>query len=380
MKKLPGIFKATKSYETWLSKHMPLLQDDIELKHLKMSESRFMFLRATYYRWVQLWDAHCSHLNASPNVLAVGDIHFENFGTWRDCDGRLIWGVNDFDEAATLPAALDVVRLGVSILLAINEGSVKLDREQMIEALIEGYIAHCECGATAFVLEESNIWLRKIASSKLREPELFWHKFDHLPPANSKPFKSAHRALSIALPGKGLDIKYLRRTAGLGSLGRPRVVALAKWGNSFVCREAKRIAPPASYWARGRESQKQMNIMTIVRKSAQVPDPAFHVRGKWIVRRLSPHCCKIDLSSFSREKSLLKLVAAMGAGIANIHEGSAQGPALAKDLRERKAEIRKAILKMTSITTKDWAAWKKAFKKLKKQGGVKSQKTSRKKR
>ena len=34
-----------------------------------------------------------------PAVLAVGDLHTENFGTWRDAEGRLIWGINDFDEA-----------------------------------------------------------------------------------------------------------------------------------------------------------------------------------------------------------------------------------------------------------------------------------------
>ena len=47
-------------------------------------------------------------------MLAVGDIHIENFGTWRDNDGRLIWGVNDFDEAAEMPYALDLVRLTTS--------------------------------------------------------------------------------------------------------------------------------------------------------------------------------------------------------------------------------------------------------------------------
>ena len=51
-------------------------------------------------------------------VLAVGDIHLENFGTWRDADGRLVWGVNDFDEAAQMPYVLDLVRLAASALLA----------------------------------------------------------------------------------------------------------------------------------------------------------------------------------------------------------------------------------------------------------------------
>ncbi len=54
----------------------------------------------------------------APQVLAVGDMHLENFGTWRDADGRLVWGVNDFDEAAVMPYPLDLVRLAASIRLA----------------------------------------------------------------------------------------------------------------------------------------------------------------------------------------------------------------------------------------------------------------------
>jgi hypothetical protein len=26
-----------------------------------------------------------------PRVLGVGDIHLENFGTWRDAEGRMVW-------------------------------------------------------------------------------------------------------------------------------------------------------------------------------------------------------------------------------------------------------------------------------------------------
>ena len=47
-------------------------------------------------------------------MLAVGDLHVENFGTWRDADGRLCWGINDFDEADRLPYTNDLVRLAAS--------------------------------------------------------------------------------------------------------------------------------------------------------------------------------------------------------------------------------------------------------------------------
>ena len=44
----------------------------------------------------------CPELTSATKVLSVGDLHFENFGTWRDKEGRLAWGINDFDEAFEL--------------------------------------------------------------------------------------------------------------------------------------------------------------------------------------------------------------------------------------------------------------------------------------
>jgi uncharacterized protein (DUF2252 family) len=53
----------------------------------------------------------CAQLADAPQVLAVGDLYTENFGTWRDAEGRLVWGVNDLDEAHPLPYTNDLVRL-----------------------------------------------------------------------------------------------------------------------------------------------------------------------------------------------------------------------------------------------------------------------------
>ena len=113
------IIKATKAYEAWLGERIPLLDADLRLKHQRMAQSPFPFLRATFYRWVQLWPQVCPELATAPAVLGVGDLHVENFGTWRDSEGRLIWGVNDFDEVALIPYTNDLVRLAVSAKLAI---------------------------------------------------------------------------------------------------------------------------------------------------------------------------------------------------------------------------------------------------------------------
>ena len=68
------------------------------------------------HRWTTI-----PNLNHAPQVLGVGDLHVENFGTWRDAESRLVWGINDFDEACCLPYTQDLVRLAASARFAIQE-------------------------------------------------------------------------------------------------------------------------------------------------------------------------------------------------------------------------------------------------------------------
>ena len=82
--------KATAKYEAWLGRHLTLLESDLNLKHEAMRTAKFPFLRATFYRWAQIFPEVCSKLNSAVKVLGVGDLHVENFGTWRDVEGRLV--------------------------------------------------------------------------------------------------------------------------------------------------------------------------------------------------------------------------------------------------------------------------------------------------
>ena len=118
--------KATKSYEAWLAQHTKIVKADLKFKHDQMSADLFSFLRATFYRWSQLCPHVCPDLATAPAVLAAGDLHVENFGTWRDREGRLVWGINDFDESFPLPYTNDLLRLAVSAHLAIAGNNLAL--------------------------------------------------------------------------------------------------------------------------------------------------------------------------------------------------------------------------------------------------------------
>src|SRR3989449_6057446 len=104
-----GIVAATTRYEAWLAERIPLVKSDLELKHHAMSAGIFPFLRATFYRWAARWRALVGDVAAAPTVLAVGDLHVENFGTWRDAEGRVGWAGNDVYEAGPLPDTQDLV-------------------------------------------------------------------------------------------------------------------------------------------------------------------------------------------------------------------------------------------------------------------------------
>src|SRR6185503_15901578 len=115
-------------------------------------------------------------LCGAPEVLAIGDLHVENFGTWRDQEGRLVWGVNDFDEAFPLPYTNDLVRLAAGALLAMDDDQLSLKPKEACEAILAGYMQGLESGGRPFVLEEDNKSLRAMAFGSARNPRRFWKK------------------------------------------------------------------------------------------------------------------------------------------------------------------------------------------------------------
>ncbi len=354
------IHKATQEYEAWAAERAKLLKDDLELKHQRMAESAFPFFRATFYRWAQLWLELCADLAKAPEVLAVGDLHVENFGTWRDADGRLAWGVNDFDETFPLPYTNDLVRLAASARLAIEENKIALNPGDACEAILTGYAESLAEGGEPFVLEEKHHVLREAAMGELRDPVRFWEKMDALPTARNSVPDDAHEALDTMLPEKGLKYRVAHRIAGLGSLGRERYVALADWRGGKVAREAKALFESAVVWATGAKGNGKILYQKILDNSVRDLDPFVRLCGRWIVRRLAPHCCRIELASLPKERDEIRLLRAMGFETANIHLASRDAiPAVKRDLEKRpQGWLAEASKEMAKAMTKEWKDWK----------------------
>ena len=80
----------------------------------------FAFMRGTchlFYAGLSALPA-APVLRAAPRVWICGDLHLENFGTFKG-DNRLVYfDLNDFDETCLAPFTLDLVRLAASIKVA----------------------------------------------------------------------------------------------------------------------------------------------------------------------------------------------------------------------------------------------------------------------
>ena len=117
------------------------------LKYRAMQQDIFAFLRGTTHLFYQDWPVE-SELNRAPLGWLSGDLHFENFGSYKGDNRLSYFDINDFDEAALAPCTWDLARFLCSVLV----GSQTLGVEQaqalkLCEVFIDAYsleLAECK--------------------------------------------------------------------------------------------------------------------------------------------------------------------------------------------------------------------------------------------
>jgi len=391
-----NIVKSVERYDAWLRKQLKddFVKKDLKKKHKKMAADPFQFLRATYWRWAETILDVCPGLQEGPDVLAVGDIHAENFGTWNDGEGRLIWGVNDFDEAARMPHAIDIVRLATSAVLAGVRG---ISDKKICDSILDGYREGI-ADPKPFVLDREHQDLRDKFVVSDAERADFWVKFDPAeiskkPPKNVKPVTEKKlplqyaKALRHARPDKSVEFDYYARTAGTGSLGRPRFFGTGAWQGDLIVREAKAIV--CSGWTLSHHGSRNLRCEEIATGKYRSPDPTYHLRGHVLVRRLSPNDFKIEATQKEQSGKAVKaaeqenpspversdlvdadVLHAMGRDVAAIHCGTNDGNGTAAHLKRRKsAWLFQAVETSAKAVKADFKEWKAYHEALPDDGG-----------
>lgn len=345
-------------YEAWLSNELQgeLVTDDLDRKHRKMHGDAFAFLRATYWRWAEIICDVRPELAGMPQVLSIGDTHLENFGTWRDVEGRLVWGANDFDDAAIMPYGLDIVRLVASAILAQPHDGIS--GRAIAELVLAGYMRGLEHPAPV-ILERDHPWLRDKLLLSEDERHDFWRKYDELAP-DDKPVPGRFvQALKNCLPKEAESSTPVPVTRGTGSLGRPRFVSYLKhWRGGPVLREAKALVPSA--WSLSRTGDQVIRTGIIAAGRMRSPDPHFAVVDRILLRRLSPNSRKIEIKSDAKTLLDGAMLELMGFEIANCHSYDAASVALiGNDLHSRHENwLHEAARAAAEATEREWKAYR----------------------
>ena len=92
----------------------------LAIKLVKMSSSAFVFFRGTYHLFMRdiIDGPYRKWPVARASGSIVGDLHSENFGTFRATNGLIVYDVNDFDETTSAPYEYDLRRMMTALLLA----------------------------------------------------------------------------------------------------------------------------------------------------------------------------------------------------------------------------------------------------------------------
>lgn len=95
-----------------------LLPAKVARKYTLLMENPFTFFRGTNHLFYE--DLSKATIPSSPACWLCGDLHIENFGSYKG-DNRLVYfDINDFDDSILGPVAWEIVRVLTSILIAFD--------------------------------------------------------------------------------------------------------------------------------------------------------------------------------------------------------------------------------------------------------------------
>jgi Uncharacterized protein conserved in bacteria (DUF2252) len=354
------IKEATASYEAWMRECGLIVERELRNKHAAMRQDSFLFFRGTYYRWAQLWPKVCSGSSRAPVVLCVGDLHVDSYGTWRDIEGRMCWGVDDFDESWPLPYTNDLTRLAASVKIAGKAGILSIKTKRACEILLKAYERTLRQGGCPIVLAEEEAHLEKLGLESLKPPKSFWENLTSRPAIRGPLPRDAQNALKEMLPIPNLKYRVVRREAGLGSLGQVRFVAIAECRGGYIAREAKNVLPSANMWLDGKKSHRQSYYEETMSSALRSADPYQKIIGTWLIRRLSPDSNPIKIEELDKRRDEEKLIEAMGTETANVHLGDRRRTkAILADLRRRGPDwLWLDAKKMGKLFLREWKEYK----------------------
>lgn len=367
-----------------------------------LRQDPFTFFRGTCHLFYRTLPRDAM-LAGAPAVLACGDLHLENFGTYKG-DNRLVYfDLNDFDEAALAPCTLELVRFVASVLVAAAH--LKLSAPQaatLCRTFLAAYRAAIGDGKARWVERSTADGMVKDLLHSLEQRtrgESLDKRTERTKSGRRLRIDDVH-ALAIAPSDRGrinamlkrfaattdhpqfyrlLDVA--RRVAGNGSLGVERYVLLVEGKGSpddNYLLDLKLAVPSAlapvvklrqPQWAS--EAQRVVATQRIVQAISPARLRAVSDGGKsYVLKELQPSADRLDLALWhghlERLESVVKTMAEVTAW-GQLRSCARHGAASVEDLQRYVAGAawEKKLLAVASeccaLTLAQWRAYCKAY-------------------
>lgn len=366
---------------------------ELATKMRRMAADPFSFLRGTahlFYRDMALLPPP-RHLGEP--VPLNGDAHLANFGCFVDGEGRAVFGLDDFDEAARGPAAWDLRRLASSLVLVAHARALDdAAAGDAVDAMTTAYLARLAAfgggePVRLFRLDHDTTrgevrdcvddaarprrakWLAK-HTRDTREGRRFEddEELAAVAPARRDALLAALAAHARGAPALAPKDVRQKLGSGLGSLGRLRYWVLVE-GNSAapdddLVLELKQGAPSSVAAASGGDSAQR--VLSALRAQQTAPDPlaaALRVDGvDYLLREHSPLSADLRLDKLGKPKALAETAALAGQALAQAHALAASPAAIARlagtPPAAAREELRRFALDYARQVEQDWQDFK----------------------
>lgn len=302
----------------------------LNIKLAKMAKDPFSFLRGSCHLFYEGVHHELNAIN-SPATWICGDLHLENFGSYKGDNGLAYFDINDFDECALAPCLWELTRLLTSLIVAEKKLQInQLQSNNMLYDMLERYAQTLASGKPKWVERKTakGMVSNLLESLSKRSYKDFINSRSELRTGKRRLIIDEKRVLKLSKKEKEAALRIFknimpntengefyypldiaRRVAGTGSLGLERYVILVLGEKSenkprlidIKQMNASALTPYLSL--KQPKWQNQAVRVATIQARAQAIAPALlkpvHFEQKaYLIKELQPSQDRLDLSQW----------------------------------------------------------------------------------
>lgn len=368
----------------------------LAMKYQKMRSDPFLFLRGSCHLFYARLPRHEVIYAQAPSVWLCGDLHLENFGSYKGDNSLTYFDINDFDEAALGPCTWDLIRFLTSVLLGTQSLGLKdADQRVLCSVFLDSYAKSLQEAKARWVdrdASESMVHHLLASLGQRTRPEFLDTRT--IVKGNKRKLRvDGQKALPCTAEARTAVTRFLdhfaqgqiepgffevldvaRRIAGTGSLGVERFVILIEGKGSpdanylLDLKEARPSAldpwldTPQPAW-----ESEAARVVTLQKRSQAISMAFLHaveMDGKpFILRGLQPSEDRIALDHWREKLSHLESLMQTMANIVawdHLRGSGQQGSAIADRLvefghqQDWRADLLESAIACSEQTKRDW--------------------------